>query len=163
MCFAVLLSAHRPHVNQVYRVALDTKVKDQTHKHWAYSEAALISHSNTNDVFTSDRQRGPSEFLMKALFEILNKLKLIHDFLIGPVEASRIADCFSNHEQTSTGWGRGAWLRHISSIFLPHTILISISKWPISCPVCPDVFVSNLMTQRPNRCHIILESFSPHN
>lgn len=94
-------------MNQVYDFALDTKVKDQAHKHWAHSEAALISHSNTNDVFTSDRQRGPSEFLMKALFEILNKLKLIHDFLMGPVEASRIADCFSHDEQTSTAGGRG--------------------------------------------------------
>lgn len=95
----------RPYVNQVSDFALDTKVKDQAHKHWAHSEAALISHSNTNDVFTSDRQRGPSEFLMKALFEILNKLKLIHDFLMVPVEASRIADCFSHDEQTSTAGG----------------------------------------------------------
>lgn len=57
----------RPYVNQTYDFALDTKVKDQAHKQWAHSEAALISHSNTNDVFTSDRQRGPSEFLMKAV------------------------------------------------------------------------------------------------
>ena len=96
----------RPNVNRVYDFALDTKVKDQAQRHWAHSEAALISHGNTNDVFTSDRQRGPSEFLMKPLFEILNKLKLIHDFLIGPVEASSIADCFSHDEQTSTAGGR---------------------------------------------------------
>lgn len=93
-------------VDQLSDFALDTKVKDQAHKHWAHSEAALISHSNTNDVFTSDRQRGPSEFLMKALFEISNKLKLIHDFLMWHVEASRIADCFSPDEQTSTAGGR---------------------------------------------------------
>ena len=95
--FCFVNSTHlrgRPYVNQVDNFALDTNVRDQAHKRWAHSEAALISHSNTNDVFTSDRQRGPGEFLMKALFEILNKLKLIHDFLMGPVEASRIADLF---------------------------------------------------------------------
>ncbi|KAI9538998.1 hypothetical protein NQZ68_009075 [Dissostichus eleginoides] len=51
----------RPYVNQVDNFALDTKVRDQAHKRWAHSEAALISHSNTNDVFTSDRQRGPGQ------------------------------------------------------------------------------------------------------
>lgn len=94
-------------MNHVFDFALDTKVKDQAHKHWAHSEAALISHSETDDVFTSDRQRGPSEFLMQTLFEILNKLKLIHDFLMGPAEALRIADCFSHEEQTSTAGVRG--------------------------------------------------------
>lgn len=121
-------------MNRVYDFALDTKVKDQAHKHWAHSEAALISHSNTNDVFTSDRQRGPSEFLMKALFEILNKLKLIHDFLMGPVEASRIADCFSHDEQTYTARGKREEGGRDSDKFLPFSLNINF-KQPISCPV----------------------------
>ncbi|KAI4819631.1 hypothetical protein KUCAC02_004871, partial [Chaenocephalus aceratus] len=59
----------RPYVNQVDNFALDTNVRDQAHKRWAHSEAALISHSNTNDVFTSDRQRGPvSPSLLVVLF-----------------------------------------------------------------------------------------------
>lgn len=92
----------RPRVIQVNSFTLDTKVKDQAHTHRAHCQAALISRSNTNDVFTSGRQRSPSEFLMIVLFEISNKLKLIHDFLMGSVEASEIADCFSPDEQTST-------------------------------------------------------------
>lgn len=58
-------------------------------------------------MYLQATDRGPGEFLMKALFEILNKLKLIHDFLMGPVEASRIADCFSHDEQTSTAGEKG--------------------------------------------------------
>lgn len=63
---------------------------------------------------------------MKTLFEILNKLKLIHDFLMGPAEASRIADCFSHDEQTSPAGvreKRRPWVREISSIFSPTQIL----------------------------------------
>lgn len=121
-------------MSQVYNFALDTKVEDHAYKHWAHSEAVLISHSSTNDVFTSDRQRGPSEFLMKAQFEILNKLKLIHDFLMGAVEASRIADCFPHVEQTSTA-GRGGGI-HDSDKFLPfsptHTFNTNLrSQYPI--------------------------------
>lgn len=140
----------RPCVNQVYDFDLGTKVKDQAHKHWAHSEAALISHSNTNDVFTSDRQRGPSEFLMKALFEILNKLKLIHDFLMGPVEASRIADCFSpmsKHPQRRGEEGKKGG--HDSGKFLPfsppHALHTNFKK-PISCPAGPRVIASNSVT-----------------
>ena len=126
MCFekvAVLLTGNtpwgRPDVRRVHDFVLDTKVKDQAHKHWAHSEAALISHSNTNDVFTSEGQRGPSEFLMNALFEILNKLKLIHDFLMGPVEVSRIAVCFSHIEQTSTVVVGGGGQTHDSEKSFP--------------------------------------------
>lgn len=48
----------------------------------AQSEA-LVSHCNTHRVFTSSRQRGPREYFMKDLFEILNDLKLVHDFING--------------------------------------------------------------------------------
>lgn len=44
---------------------------------------ALISHRNTHRVFTSGRQRGLCEYFMKDLFEILNDLKLVHDFING--------------------------------------------------------------------------------
>lgn len=84
---------------------------------------------------------------MKTLFEILNKLKLIHDFLMGPAEASRIADCFSHDEQTSTAGVREKKKKEDTSLrnffnFLPHTNL----KKPISCPVRLDVIAHNSMT-----------------
>lgn len=66
---------------QVYGFALDTKVKDQAHKHRA--PAALISDCNTNDVFTCGRQKAPCEYLMEDLFEIFNIPKLVHDFING--------------------------------------------------------------------------------
>lgn len=69
---------------------------------------------------------------MKTLFEILNKLKLIHDFLMWPAEASRIADCFSHDEQTSTAGVRGArrtWAEDISDIF-SHTQILG-NQYPV--------------------------------
>lgn len=118
-----------PRVIQVNSFTLDTKVKDQAHTHRAHSQAALISRSNTNDVFTSGRQRSPSEFLMIVLFEISNKLKLIHDFLMGPVEASRIADCFSPDEQTSTSWGKKEDMTQTNFLrFPPHALNTDFKK-----------------------------------
>lgn len=72
-------------VPQVYGFALDTKVKDQAHKHRA--PAAQISDCNTNDVFTSGRQKAPCEYLMEDLLEIFNILKLVHDFINGEYES----------------------------------------------------------------------------
>lgn len=59
---------------------------------------------------------------METLFEIFNKLKLIHDFLMGPTEASRIADCFSHDEQTPAAGvreERKTQVRDISLIISP--------------------------------------------
>lgn len=131
----------RLRVIQVNSFTLDTKVKDQANTHRAHSQAALISRSNTNDVFTSGRQRSPSEFLMIVLFEISNKLKLIHDFLMGPVEASEIADCFSPDEQTSTSWGKKEDMTQTNFLhFPPHALNTDFKK----ATSCLDIIACNL-------------------
>ena len=95
---------------------------------------------------------------MIALFEILNKIKLIHDFLMGPVEASRIADCFSHNEQTSTaGVGDRAMTQTNFLHFLPHTLNTNFMK-AISCL---DIIGCNLMRLRVRHFLDIMEGFSP--
>lgn len=66
--------------SQVYDFALETKVRDQAHDSWTRSDA-LISRRDTDDVFTSGRQKAPIEYFMKDPFEISNNLKLVHDFI----------------------------------------------------------------------------------
>lgn len=80
----------------LFKVAVNTPGEDLTEKilpltpkskikliSTSAQSEALVSHCNTNCVFTSSRQRGPREYFMKDLFEISNDLKLVHDFING--------------------------------------------------------------------------------
>ena len=96
---------------------------------------------------------------MKALFEILNKRKLIHDFLMGPVEASRIADCFSHDEQTSTAGrrvvrgGGGGGVDSDKSLPLSKILIFT----SVSRPISPEGAACKLMTLRAK--HFVDVSF----